>query len=524
MTLTMDSKESTSVAPQSPKRRREPSRTTDGSDLRPAASLLAAVPAVVMLALAYWGAAGREMWNNEYATWHAVTLDLADLRRLLGFTDLVHTEYYLLLRGVTALFGDSPLALRAPSIVAMVVAAALVTLIGRRLWDTPTGVVAGLLFAVLPTVTRYAQEARSYALVTMGVALASWLLLRAWERPTRTRWALYGVVLALTGLLHFVAFMVLAAHLYLVFSSRPVSSTGEPTPDPRRFQWLGAIGSAALAVIPLLALAEKQSGSISWIKADVAAVRGFPGLLFGSWQLAALVCGLGVLAIAIARQRRSVVWMLLIWAALPPLVGYATFTWLHLFLPRYFVFTLPAWCLLAAITATESARALTRWRVRTMWVLGMAVLLPVAAFLSLPQQQEVRSSPVAGQPSYRSALDHIRDRAQPGDGVAFNDVFGKLSDLAREAKDYEWRRQDAPRDVFLQYSGAQRGSFSALECTDSAACLGDTKRIWLIVVNYADDPFDGLSAERADLFKLRFAIGEQQRFGQVRVVQLTRTY
>jgi mannosyltransferase len=511
----------TGSTPSSGRRRRLAHAT--GAEPNPGGSpLLAIVPALAMLALAYWGAASREMWNNEYATWHAISLNLTDLRRLLGFTDLVHTEYYLLMRGVIAVIGDAPLALRAPSIIAMVITAGLVTLIGRRLWDTPTGLIAGLLFAALPAVTRYAQEARSYALVTMGVVLATWLLLRAMERPTTARWTLYGFVLALTGLLHFVAFMVLAAHLYQVFVSRSTTTTttDERARDNRRYQWLGATGIASLAVIPLLALAAKQSGSISWIKADAAAVRGFPGLLFGSWQLAALICGLGVFSLALTRRRRHVAGMLLIWAALPPLIGYATFSWLHLFLPRYFMFTLPAWCLIAAIAATELARALSGWRVPAMWVLGMVVLLPAVGYLSYPHQLDVRSSPVSGQPSYRSALDYIQREAQPGDGVAFNDVFGKLSDLSREAEDYEWRRQDSPRDVFLKYDGAKRGSFSAIECTDSTACLGDTKRLWLIVVNYSQDPFDGLPSERIDLLRLRFSSTGQTQFDQVRVVQL----
>lgn len=510
------------VSTRSSSGRRRLDHATASGQSKPGWSLLAIVPALAMLGLGYWGAPGREMWNNEYATWHAISLNLTDLRRLLGFTDLVHTEYYLLMRGVIAVFGDSPLALRAPSIIAMVIAAGLVTLIGRRLWDTPTGLIAGLLFAALPAVTRYGQEARSYALVTMGVVLATWLLLRALERPTGTRWTLYGIALGLTGVLHFVAFMVLAAHLFLVYARPPATTTEEPAPDPRRYQWLGATGIASLVVIPLLALASKQSGSISWIKADAAAVRGFPGLLFGSWQLAALICGLGVFSLVLPRRGRRVAVLLFIWAALPPLVGYATFHWLHLFLPRYFMFTLPAWCLLAAITTTELARALSGWRVPAMWVLGMVVLLPAVGYLSYPYHLQVRSSPVTGQPSYRSALDYIQLHAQAGDGVAFNDVFGKLSDLAREAKDYEWRRRDAPRDVFLQYEAAKRGSFSAIECADSAACLGDTKRIWLIVVNYSEDPFEGLPPDRADLLRLRFSIAGYQQFDKVRVVQLDR--
>ena len=70
----------------------------------------------------------------------------------------------------------------------MAVAAAFTALIARRLatvagspYPAATGLAAGVLFALLPAVIRYAQEARSYAIVTMLAAITTYLLLRAIE-------------------------------------------------------------------------------------------------------------------------------------------------------------------------------------------------------------------------------------------------------------------------------------------------------------------------------------------------------
>ena len=62
----------------------------------------------------------------------------------------------------------------------------LLTALGIRLaatgdapWPRASGLLAGLLYAVAPWVTRYAQEGRSYATVTALAVIATYLLVRA---------------------------------------------------------------------------------------------------------------------------------------------------------------------------------------------------------------------------------------------------------------------------------------------------------------------------------------------------------
>ena len=66
---------------------------------------------------------------------------------------------------VVRLFGYGELALRLPSAIAMAVAAVFVAALGRRLVSPGAGLAAGLLFAVIPDISLYGQDARSYAMV-----------------------------------------------------------------------------------------------------------------------------------------------------------------------------------------------------------------------------------------------------------------------------------------------------------------------------------------------------------------------
>ena len=77
----------------------------------------------------------------------------------------MHGLYYLLMHGWMVL-GTSPAVMRIPSVIAMAVAAALMVIIGRRLTGSGwAGLFAGLIMALTPSISYYAQTARSYAMV-----------------------------------------------------------------------------------------------------------------------------------------------------------------------------------------------------------------------------------------------------------------------------------------------------------------------------------------------------------------------
>ncbi|HVT68782.1 MAG TPA: glycosyltransferase family 39 protein, partial [Trebonia sp.] len=192
-----------------------------------------AVPVLVTAALGVLDIGGPQLWRDELATWSAASRTLPQLWGMLHNIDAVLGPYYFGLHLWMAVFGDSPTAMRLPSVFAMAATAAVVALIGRRLGGGAAGLAGGLVFALIPSVSRYAQEARPYAFATFFAALASLMFLRALDRPRWSRWTLYAVVLAAAGAANLIALTVAAAHLVIVlwdFAQRTIRAGGDDTP------------------------------------------------------------------------------------------------------------------------------------------------------------------------------------------------------------------------------------------------------------------------------------------------------
>ena len=136
-------------------------------------------PAGVALLVALWRLDGPSLWRDEAVTAGVSRLPVGDMLAVLSRTDAVHGVYYLLMHVVQRAFGGGEAALRLPSVLATVAAAAGTAAVGRRLGGRWPGLAAGLLFAGAPLISRYAQEARSYAIVTALAVTATYLLVRA---------------------------------------------------------------------------------------------------------------------------------------------------------------------------------------------------------------------------------------------------------------------------------------------------------------------------------------------------------
>jgi mannosyltransferase len=180
------------------------------------------LPAALLTpAMSLSGLGARGMSDDEYATWYAAALSPADLAALLPPADAALAPYYLLMHGWTAVAGDTETMLRLPSAMLMGVAAGVVALIGRRLFDAGAGVTAGMMVAGLPSVSRYGQQARPAALALAATVLALLLLLRALDEPTRRRWMLAGCGLVAAGWMHIPGGTAAETQL---FGSRPVAA------------------------------------------------------------------------------------------------------------------------------------------------------------------------------------------------------------------------------------------------------------------------------------------------------------
>ncbi|HPQ39046.1 MAG TPA: glycosyltransferase family 39 protein [bacterium] len=108
--------------------------------------------------------------------------------------DVAPPLYFLLLHGWMRLLGTSIWAFRGFSALFGVLAVAAVMGLGRRLFNTATGLFAGALAAIHPFQVWYSQEGRMYAMAAFLAAAAMWSAVAAMNSPRRWyMWLGFGI-------------------------------------------------------------------------------------------------------------------------------------------------------------------------------------------------------------------------------------------------------------------------------------------------------------------------------------------
>lgn len=492
-------------------------RTTRGSVARRLRGALRrewVPPALLTLALGLAGIGGPEVWRDELATWSAVTRSPDDLLGLLGNLDASLGVYYGFLHAWVSLFGDSAVAMRIPSALAMAAAAVFVVLVTRRLYTPRIALVAGLLFAVTPGISRYAQEARPPAFAVLAVMASTYVLLVAIERSRARWWVAYAATVACVGLVQVIALPYLAGHAVAVglWHGRRRDLAG--------FALAACVGVAV--ALPLVFAGLGQSGrQLRWVRPSLFEFRVFPEQIFSSGTVAGAVLLLAVLALVVTRRDAAAVLFTL--ALVPPFAIFlASQGSVSYWSPRYLLFTVPAWVVLGAaglVVATTH---------RSTVVAGA---LAVTA-LALHAHREVRAVGAHDQwlypyPSgtgdpvlYSQAADLIAQRQQPGDGVA----YGNRRDwwMVALGLDYHLsRRPTRPRDVFQARTATESDDLWATECAVPSACLRGERRIWLVSQGRLDDPYARLEPDKRATLQSRYETDAVHHVSGLTVALLT---
>ncbi|HEX6967319.1 MAG TPA: glycosyltransferase family 39 protein [Micromonosporaceae bacterium] len=428
-------------------------------------------PTALTLAILLFQLDRAQPWRDELATWSAASRSLPDLLRMLGTIDAVSGPYYLFMHAWIAIFGDSVLALRLPSALAMTGTAGLVALLGRRLFGARTGLLAGLLFAVLPSTSRYGQEARPYAFATLFAVLATVLLVGALRRPTWPRWLGYALALVGLGLSHLVAITLVAGHAAAVLLA------GRAAPRPRR--WLVAVAITGVLLLPLVILGrEQQARQLDWVdQPSLWNLPGLPGSVAQSGPVGGLLLGLAAVGMAGRGRWPAILGLsVLLPAALIFVGGLISPLWV----PRYLVFTVPFGCLLAALPMTAPALP------RTLLIVLLVAALGAPAHGELRRTHEwPRTRPI----DYAAAARIIATNQRPGDGIVYGQRRSwRLLDVATAYH----LRGSRPRDLLAVRDQAARGDLWVTECPRPAPCLARAERIWVLVSGERADPRDAL--------------------------------
>lgn len=120
----------------------------------------------------------QSLWLDEATTAKvAHHYSLGEIATVFLPNDFHPPLYYQLMKGWTAVFGYSEIALRLPSVLFSLFTGYLIFLIGKRAENETAGTWASIFFLFNPLVVYYSQEARMYMMATFFLTASLYFLL-----------------------------------------------------------------------------------------------------------------------------------------------------------------------------------------------------------------------------------------------------------------------------------------------------------------------------------------------------------
>ena len=271
--------------------------------------------------------------------------------------------------------------------------------LGARLLGRVAGLIAAGVLATSVVVVDWSQRGHGAALALAAVVAATLALVAALERPSRWRWALWGLAGVIAVAASLLAAAVLVAHAAAFLMHRPRPAWRAP--------------AVALAVIAVTALAS----SVLVLASDARRIGGL-GLpaanetadalwrLIGLTPVPIVVAGLGLFVLATARVAGAATWKAVLlgtWLVTPVVLGLLVSLARPAFDAGYAVVAVPALALLVAAGVVSQQR----------WVaLGLVAALGAGAAFRLG---EWYTGPAAED--WRGAVEAIRAEQRAGEAV-----------------------------------------------------------------------------------------------------------
>jgi mannosyltransferase len=473
-----------------------------------------AVLTTLAVALRLHQLSSKSFWIDEGASVSFATMPWRPFLETLWSYQGNMTLYYLLLRGWIH-FGDSEFAVRSLSVLFGVLTIPAIYLLGKRLFDRPTGLVAAALLSVHSFHVQWSQEARGYSLLTLLLVVSAYLLVCAMESKEERStgyWIAFTVTAALSFYAHIFALFVLTAFALSMAFPRPYCIR------TRTVVMVALLFEHLTAPMALFVLLQHGGSQLAWLhRPALSDISEFLLLLTGQGGVFLVVIYLSLAGVALVypaesdrpdsdsekeKEKEKEKWglrLLLLWLILPPLLTLAVSAIKPLFSPRYMILCVPALVLLASagVTRLHKLPAPRRWA----GAAGLILLMTLSGWGSY----EYFANFAAENTDWRSAVNYILESQQQGDGVV---IYGShaLCYLYYVGRAENQHKVATAPDVV--YPPDPRRPVSRDEI--SSDTLG-RQRIWLLLHDEQDKP-DELAIVESTLAGQRFQPQEKRVF------------
>jgi mannosyltransferase len=468
--------------------------------------------------LRFHSLAAKSFWFDEGVSVAIARLDWYNFARILWRREANMSLYYFLLH-YWLHFGGSEFFVRALSVLFAIATVPAIYLLGRRLFDSRAGLTAAALLAVNAYHVQYSQDARSYSLMVLLCLLSSLYFLKSLTKPSGRNRAIYVVSSALAVYAQFFSLLLLLTQW---LSLKMLDREEIPRQIRNDWRWIAILISPVIAFV-----ITTGAGPLRWVqRPGLKDLWGFVMHLSGNGGRLLLLACLAAFWAALVPALRSdqelrVAWafwryrFLVLWLVFPIVLTLGLSLVKPLFVPRYFVFCLPALLVLVACGAA---------RLRSPW-LNVPALLFLFALSFQGTAGYYKGDLDIQRDDWRSASQYLLSQTQSGDALLFHVPMGRMP--------YEFYRSlpkpvstapvvlyphHADRITFLDF--VEKPSDTELE-----RLLPEHPRAWLVLA-YAETQSglpDSRSAELSGLLGKAYPAVERRDFPGVEILLYTKS-
>ena len=170
---------------------------------------------------------GQSLWLDEAINVTFVkNLNLHSLVFEYSIGDFHPPLYHILMRGWILLFGTSEVAVRLPSVILGLFTVYITYLIGKKLFEKKTALIAATLIATSPLHIYYSQEARMYMLAAFFTSLSVYFFVSIAKRETLIYWIGFVVSTALMLYSDYLPYLILPLYVsYLLIFKKNIQKS-----------------------------------------------------------------------------------------------------------------------------------------------------------------------------------------------------------------------------------------------------------------------------------------------------------